>query len=224
MAGKVAGKGRVALLLLALFAASALVIALNPPPPPKPLQPPSGSSAQLQLTEQEKSEALSIALKDPNVGSVLRGVNWTLALAGPWTENGEKVGAVLLIRVSEAAWVSGTFRELGGSPYRASLWLGSLHVFVNLKEGKVAAASPGMARALRDPPVLDDRVEKARGVALAWVRGSRSAYLNGVFYTEEFPEGLAFFRVEGEQGESLVAVSMARMRVEERYSGRVAGG
>ncbi|MEM0495198.1 MAG: hypothetical protein QXU72_08070 [Thermofilum sp.] len=42
-----AGKGRVALLLLALFAASALVIALNPPLPPKPLQPPSGSSAQL---------------------------------------------------------------------------------------------------------------------------------------------------------------------------------
>ncbi|MEM0267579.1 MAG: hypothetical protein QXV98_03060 [Thermofilaceae archaeon] len=45
-----------------------------------------------------------------------------------------------------------------------------------------------------------------------------------MFYTEEFPEGLAFFHVEGEQGESLVAVSMARMRVEERYSGRVAGG
>lgn len=215
-------RGRSLLLLLVFLAASVFVIALNPPLPPKPLQPLFGSSASLQLTEQERSEALSIALRDPNVRGLLRGVNWTLDLAGPWTENGEKVGAVLLIRLSEAAWVSGVFRELGGNVYRASLWLGSLHVFVNLKEGKVAAVSPGMAKATRDPSALEARVEEARRVALEWVSGGRSAYLNAVFYTEEFPEGLAFFRVEGEQGESFVAVNVATMRVEGRYSGRVA--
>lgn len=187
------------------------------PPPPQALR--QSANPGTLLSEDEVREALSLTMQDAELRNILASANWSLAEAGAWYVDGEKVGATLLIRINEPVWASGTFRDVGGKVYKASLWLGSLHILVNLREGRVAAASPGMARAPADPPVASEEVEKARRVALAWVHGSKAAYLNAIFYTGEFQSGLAVFRVERVDGENLVAVNLATMTVEERYTG-----
>ncbi|MEZ0346863.1 MAG: hypothetical protein ABWK01_09945 [Infirmifilum sp.] len=209
---------------LVLVSALFLLIALSPPPRPTPQGGPASQPPVLTLGENEKEVALQIALRDERIQGLLRGANWTLVESGPWTSNGELIGAVLLIRLSSPRWVSGSFAELGGNPYRADLWLGSLHVFVNFKEGRVVALSPGVARAPHDPPLRDKTVETARGVALSRVPGASAAILNAIFYTERFPRGLALFVTVDGKGESLVAVDLARMSVVENYSGPVIRG
>jgi len=186
---------------------------------PSPLTTPGESSAPPQLTEDQRREAISVVLSDPFVGSILSKSNWTLVGLGAWVESGRVVGAALLVRLEEPAWVSGTFRELGGRSYRAKLWVGSLRVLVDLSARRVAAVSPGMARPPADPPeaVVDEAV---RAVA-AQKLGARPV-LAGVFYTDEHPAGLAFFAATVKGKESVVAVDVARGVVVEKYSGEVA--
>ena len=124
----------------------------------------------------------------------------------------------MLVKLEEPAWVSGTFRDLGGRSYRAKLWMGSLHVLVDLSARRVAAVSPGMARPPAEPPeaVVDEAVR-----AVAERRLGARPVLAGVFYTDEHPAGLAFFTATVRGRESIVAVDVARRVVVDRYSGEV---
>ena len=185
---------------------------------PSPLTAPGGGSAPPQLTEDQKREALSVALSDPLVGSILAGSNWTLVEMGAWVESGRLMGAALLIRLERPVWASGDFRDLGGRSYRAKLWVGSLHVLVDLSARRVVAVSPGMARPPADPP--ETAVDEAVRAVAAQRLGARPV-LAGLFYTDEYPAGLAFFTATVGGRERIIAVDVARRVTVDKYSGEV---
>jgi hypothetical protein len=170
------------------------------------------------LNEEQKREAISVTLSDPLVGNILAKSNWTLFEAGPWTESGRIVGAIMLIRLERPVWVSGEFKDIGGKNYRAKLWVGNLHVLVDLSARRVVAVSPGMARPPEDPPEAET-YEALRAVAEKKL-GTRPL-LAGLFYTDEYPAGLAFFMATVGDRERIVAVDVARGIVVDKYSGEV---
>jgi hypothetical protein len=171
-----------------------------------------------KLNEEQKREAISVALSDPLVGKILARSNWTLFEAGPWVESGRIVGVAMLIRLERPVWVSGEFKDIGGKNYRAKLWVGNLHVLVDLSARRVVAISPGMARPPADPP--DAATYEALRAVAAEKLGTRPV-LTGLFYTDEYPAGLAFFTATVGDRERIVAVDVARRIVVEKYTGEV---
>ncbi|MGC9108199.1 MAG: hypothetical protein ACP5IE_08455 [Infirmifilum sp.] len=173
------------------------------------------------LSEDEKKAALSVVFQHPLLAKILSGNNWSLVEAGPWTQNGELVGATLLIRLNEPVWVEGSFSDFDGKSYRAALWIGSLHVLVDLRGRKVEAISPGMTIPPQYSEPLLPGLEKARQVVANRVPTAQSIVFNGVFYTDKYPTGLAFFYVKDMKGEYFIAVNLATMSVEDKYTAPV---
>jgi hypothetical protein len=45
--------------------------------------------------------------------------------------------------------------------------------------------------------------------------------LNAVYYTDEYPQGIAFFNIRSDQGEAFVAIDIDKMVVVEQYTSSV---
>jgi hypothetical protein len=180
------------------------------------------------LTEEEKATAMHIIESDTHIGGILQGVDWHVELIGPLTTGLQKVGVGVLIKFDEAVWMEDTFYILDYS-YAAKLWVGSMHISVDLRDGKIVQFSPaGMARAPITSPTTGPITSEERAAAveialshpLAKALGEDvEAYLNAVYYyNDDYPHGIAFFNMRSEQGEAMVAIDLDKMVVVEQYT------
>ena len=183
------------------------------------------------LTEEEKATAMRIIESDAHIGGILQGVDWHVELIGPMTIGLQKVGVALLIKFDEAVWMEDTFYNFDYS-YAAKLWVSSMHISVDLRDGRIVGFSPaGMARAPITSPITGPITSEERATAveialshpLAKALGENvEAYLNAVYYyNDDYPQGIAFFNMRSEQGEAFVAIDLDKMVVVEQYTGEV---
>jgi hypothetical protein len=184
------------------------------------------------LTEEEKATALHIIESDAHVGGILQNLDWHVTLIGPMTQGNQKIGAAVLITFDGAVWMEDTFYNLSGSSsYAAKLWVGSMHILIDLRDGRIVGFAPtGMAKAPITSPITSSITSEERAAA-AEISLSTSvakalgedveAYLNAVYYTDDYPQGVAFFNVRSDQGEAFVAIDLDKMVVVEQYTSRV---
>jgi hypothetical protein len=180
------------------------------------------------LTEEEKATAMRIIESDAHIGGILQGVDWHVELIGPMTTGLQKVGVALLIKFDEAVWMDDTFYNFDYS-YAAKLWVGSMHISVDLRDGRIVGFSPaGMARAPTTSPITSEECAAAAEIALSHPLSKAlgedvEAYLNAVYYyADQYPQGIAFFNMRSEQGEAMIAIDLDEMVVVEQYTSGVA--
>jgi hypothetical protein len=184
--------------------------------------------SDLTLTEEEKATAMYIIESDAHIGGILQGVDWHVELIGPMTTGLQKVGVALLIKFDEAVWMDDTFYNFDYS-YAAKLWVSSMHIFVDLRDGRIVGFSPaGMARAPITSPITSEECAAAAEIALSHPLSKAlgedvEAYLNAVYYyADQYPQGIAFFNMRSEQGEAMIAIDLDEMVVVEQYTSGVA--
>ena len=184
------------------------------------------------LTEEEEAAAMHIIESDAHVGEILKGTDWHVKLIGPMTQGNQKIGATILIKFDEAVWMEDTFYNFDYS-YVAKLWVCSMHISVDLRDGRIVGFSPaGMARAPITSPITGPITSEERATAveialshpLSKALGENvEAYLNAVYYyNDDYPQGIAFFNMRSEQGEAFVAIDLDKMVIVEQYTVRVA--
>ena len=185
------------------------------------------------LTEEEKATAMHIIESDAHVGGILQNLDWHVKLIGPMTQGNQKIGAAVLITFDGAVWMEDTFSTYypSGYSYAAKLWVGSMHILVDLRDGRIAGFSPtGMGRAPITSPITSSITSEERAAAaeislstpVARALGENvEAYLNAVYYTDEYPQGIAFFNIRSDQGEAFVAIDIDKMVVAEQYTSSV---
>jgi hypothetical protein len=185
------------------------------------------------LTEEEKTAAMHIIESDAHVGGILQNLDWHVTLIGPMTQGNQKIGAAVLITFDGAVWMEDTFSTYypSGYSYAAKLWVGSMHILVDLRDGRIAGFAPtGMGRAPITSPITSSITSEERAAAaeislstpVARALGENvEAYLNAVYYTDDYPQGIAFFNVRSDQGEAFVAIDLDKMMVAEQYTSRV---
>jgi len=227
-----------ALVMLALTFSVTLVVGavapilLVPPeqPRPKPNDSPVVEAVTVpDLTEAEKETVMNIIKSDVNVSRILEKGNWTAPLMGPWTNGTERLGAVALIKFNGSVWVEGTFYDpFSGISYTEKLWAGNVQVFVDLRANRVVGLELGMGRSEDKAPITDEKLVVAERIAmnhtLVKTLGQNiESYLTAVYYTPDYPYGIAFFSMRSNQGEVLVAVDLDKMVVVEKYTSRVMG-
>jgi hypothetical protein len=187
--------------------------------------------SDLTLTEEEKATAMYIIESDAHIGGILQGVDWHVELIGPMTIGLQKVGVALLIMFDEAVWMEDTFYNFDYS-YVAKLWVCSMHISVDLRDGRIVGFSPaGMARAPITSPITGPITSEERATAveialshpLSKALGENvEAYLNAVYYyNDDYPQGIAFFNMRSEQGEAFVAIDLDKMVIVEQYTSRI---
>jgi hypothetical protein len=189
--------------------------------------------SDLTLTEEEKATAMHIIESDAHIGGILQGVDWHVTLIGPMTQGNQKIGAAVLITFDGAVWMEDTFSTYypSGYSYAAKLWVGSMHILVDLRDGRIVGFSPtGMGRAPITSPITSSITSEERVAAaeislstpVAKALGENvEAYLNAVYYTDEYPQGIAFFNIRSDQGEAFVAIDIDKMVVAEQYTSSV---
>ena len=161
----------VAVIVLALtFAASLVVVAALqirvgpgptwPPPPPKPgtvIDDTVGGEVPTmpELTEEEKERFMRIIMSNDSVRRILDKGNWAIleGQIGVWTEGFEKIGAFAYFKFDSAVWVEGTFNMPSAVPYTAGLWVGGLHVFVDLRTNSTVGLEPSTAFPITGFPI-----------------------------------------------------------------------
>ncbi|MFB0502830.1 MAG: hypothetical protein ACETWE_03265 [Candidatus Bathyarchaeia archaeon] len=163
-------KRMVAVIVLALtFAASLVVVAALqirvgpgptwPPPPPKPgtvIDDTVGEVPTMpELTEEEKERFMRIIMSNDSVRRILDKGNWAIleGRIGVWTEGFEKIGAFAYFKFDSAVWVEGTFNMPSAVPYTAGLWVGGLHVFVDLRTNSTVGLEPSTAFPITGFPI-----------------------------------------------------------------------
>ena len=205
-------------------------IAPSPPEAPDVVSNTTGGGqgvSDFTLTEEEKATAMRIIESDAHIGGILQGVDWHVELIGPLTTGLQKVGVAILITFDEAVWMEDTFYNFDYS-YDAKLWVGSMHILVDLRDGRIVGFSPtGMARAPITSPITNEECAAAAEIALSHPLAKAlgedvEAYLNAVYYyTDQYPQGIAFFNIRSEQGEAMVAIDLDKMVVVEQYTSGV---
>lgn len=237
-------KRMVAVIVLALtFAASLVVVAALqirlgpivgpwPPPPPKPgtvIDDTVGGEVPTmpELTEEEKERFMSIIMSNDSVRRILDKGNWTIleGQIGVWTEGFEKIGAFAYFKFDSAVWVEGTFNMPSAVPYTARLWVGGLHVFVDLRTNSTVGLEPGMGKAMDKVP-LDEELAAAERIALNHTLVKSlgediESHLSAVYYIPDYPKGMAVFDVRSDREEVMVTVDLEKMVVVEKYTVRV---
>jgi len=182
-----------------------------------------GTQIVPDLTEEEKAAVMQIMESDARLSGILQKTDWQVKLIGPWTEGGQRVGAGVLIMFDTAVWMQDTFyNPSSGRSYTAELWVGSIDVRVDLRDGSIAGILPNMGKA---PITSDDHAaaaELALNHPLAEALGENvEAYLTAVYHTADYPHGIAFFHIRSDQGEAFVAIDLDKMVVVEQYTGVV---
>jgi hypothetical protein len=183
------------------------------------------------LSREEESKALDIITNDSQICMILKKGYWEILNSGPWFEGKEKAGVLLYIRFNESVWVEGTFiNPFNNKSYHARMWVGGMHVLVDLKTNKVLGVDLGMGRPPQGAPKINESEKLAlaeriaRKRALAESLGSNvTSYLASVYYTNDYPYGIAFFCLCSSQGEAIVAVDLGKMEVVEKYTAIVRG-
>ncbi|QOJ78772.1 hypothetical protein IG193_08490 [Infirmifilum lucidum] len=225
---------RVLAIVLGVVASLAIVFAavslkapqqpVPPPPPPTPVSYAQGGQPPAQLDSSELSKALEVAQRDPVLSQVLGKTSWRVLHSGPVVQGGARVGAVLVLSLSEPVKLSGEFTLMNGEKVRAHLWTQTITVKVNFASGTVEAIDPSLAK----PP---SDVVSAEWVAPAKARCSSfvsslgvkplKVTLAAVYETGKYPGGLAVFQIEFEGGEYVVSYDVARGVVVREASGPV---
>ncbi|AIC15435.1 hypothetical protein [Nitrososphaera viennensis] len=177
------------------------------------------------LTDEEKSRVLEIAKNDPRVKAILDHSSWQALLIGPWTDEGVQKGGVVLIRLDKAVWAEGEFGVPGAKAYRASLWVGNLHVNVDLQKNVVVGVEPGIGKPSGPTPtneIIDNAKAVAKSRAVAELNNTNvEAKLLAVYYNSEFPKGAAMFVITSEQGDEMATgVDLSQNQIIEKYTVR----
>jgi hypothetical protein len=191
-----------------------------------------GMQTALDLTEEEKATVMHIIESDAHIGEILQGVDWHVKLILPMTEGLQKIGAAVLIKFDEAVWMEDTFSTYYPSEYSyvAKLWVGSLHISVDLGDSRIVGLTPGMGRApitssIKSPITSEEHaaaVEISLSHPVAKALGENvEAYLTAVYYIDEYTGGMAFFNMRSEQGEAMVAIDLDKMVAAEQYTARI---
>ncbi len=177
------------------------------------------------LTEEQKQQVLEIATNNPRIKAILNSGNWQPLMIGPWTEGDELRGGVALIRLDKAVWSQGQFGIPGKEPYSANLWIGNIHVYVDLQRNSVVGIEPGVGRPSGEAPT-NEGIERARAIALSRAtadlnRSDIEARLLAVYHTSEFPGGAAIFGITSNQGDEMgIGIDMSHDTVIERFTAR----
>jgi len=93
-----------------------------------------------------------------------------------------------------------------------------MHVFVDLSTNRVVGLDLGVGRSKAKAPITDEKLVVAERIALnhtlvkALVENTES-YLTAIYYTPDYPSGIAFFSIRSNQGEVMVAVDLDKMVV-----------
>jgi len=230
----------VAVIVLATFEASLVVVAALqirvgpgptwPPPPPKPgtvIDDTVGGEVPTmpELTEEEKERFMRIIMRNDSVRRILEKGNWTIleGQIGVRTEGFEKIGAFAYFKSDSAVWVEGTFNMPSAVPYTARLWVGGLHVFVDLRTNRTVGLEPGMGRAMDKVPLDEELAAAAERIALnhTLVKSlgeNIESHLNAVYYIPEYPRGMAVFNIRSDREEVMVTIDLDKMVVVEKYT------
>jgi hypothetical protein len=170
---------------------------------------------------------LIIIKEDSQVKEILEKTTWQVLHIGPSTKGSQGRGAIALIRLDKPVWVEGTYyNPFAGRTLTVKMWVGSLHVIVDLSTNQVIGLDLGMGKAVERTPVQDEKLAAAERIA----RGHRlvqslgqnvESYLTAVYYTADYPQGLAIFSIRSTRGEVLVAVDLGTMAVVEKYTVKV---
>lgn len=177
------------------------------------------------LTQEQKQKVLETAKNDPRIKPILDAATWQPLLVGPWTEDDQLLGGVVLIRLDKAVWSQGEFGIPGAESYRASMWIGNMHVYVDLQKNTVVGIEPGVGRPAGQTPT-DQSIEDAKMVALTRAiqeldRTDLEAKLLAVYHNSEFPRGAAFFAIVSDQGDEMaVGIDMTQNAVIEKYTAK----
>jgi hypothetical protein len=96
-----------------------------------------------------------------------------------------------------------------------------MHISVDLRDGRIIGFSPNMGI----PPIAREEYAAEAEIALshplAKALGENvEAYLNAVYYTDEYPRGIVFFYMRSDQGEAFVAIDLDKAAVVEQYTVR----
>ena len=205
-----------------------------PGPPEAPdFTPGSPEAPDFALTEEEKATALHIIESDAHLREILQNADWHVKLIGPITEGLQKIGVSVFITFDRAVWMEDTFSTYypSGYSYVAKLWVGSMDIFVDLGDGRIVGLTPNMGRAPITSPITSSitseehaaAVEIALSHPLAKALGENvEAYLNAVYYYDDYPQGIAFFNMRSDKGEAFVAIGLDKMVIVEQHTGEVA--
>jgi hypothetical protein len=185
--------------------------------------------SDLTLTEEEKAAAMHIIESDAHVGEILKGVDWHVKLIGPMTQGDQKIGAAAIIKFDGAVWMEDTFSPYypSGYSYVAKLWVRNMFVYVDLRDSKIVGLTPNMGRApitssITSPITSEERAAAAEislSHPLAKALGENvEAYLNAVYYIDDYPKGIVLFNVRSELGEAFIAIDLDKMVVAEQYT------
>ena len=198
------------------------------PPRPKPANDTVGGEVQTmpELTEEEKERFINIIMSNDSVRRILDKANWTIRHMGPRTEGEERLGALIVF--DTAVWVEGTFNMPSAIPYTAKLWVGNLHVFVDLGTNSTVGLEPGIGKAMDKVP-LDEELAAAEKIALNHTLVKSlgediESYLNAVYYIPEYIKGMAIFSIRSDREEVMVTIDLDKMVVVEKHTVRVAPG
>lgn len=199
------------------------------PSPPEASVPASETTGGTQtvsyLTEEEKATAMHIIESDAHVGAILQNVDWHVKFIGPMTEGQQKIGAAVLITFDEAVWMEDTFSPYypSGYSYAAKLWVGSMFISVDLGDGMIVGLTPNMGRAPIKSAITSEEHSAAVEISLSHplakdLGENVEAYLTAVYYTDDYPQGMAFLNMRSDQGEAIVAIDLDKMVVVEQYT------
>ncbi|MEM0494368.1 MAG: hypothetical protein QXU72_03735 [Thermofilum sp.] len=220
-----------AVILLVFSIAPSSAVSIPLPVKPKPLEAGGVESGAVgrMITGEEARRALEIVSGSERIRGLIGNVGWKPLEEVLYNQivYGSEVTVVILL--SEPVWVE--IEEYPAKPRGravAKMWTESMQVVVDLEKGEVTRIHPGVGRAERDPVLRDDRevekVQRAKEIALGYepvkqLKPSKRIVLLAIYYTGEYPEGAAFFRVFDNELEVLVGVDLAGMRILQERSG-----
>lgn len=177
------------------------------------------------LTTEEKNKIMDIIKGDPQLKGILSGSAWQVLHISPWSDGTEQKGGVALIQFDKAVWAEGEFKVPGAQPYRASLWAGNMHVFVDLKSNTIAGKTPGVVMPSGQVPADKEPTEAkatAKARAIEELKNNNiEAKLLAVYNNAEYPRGLALFLITSEQGDEMtVGVDLDQNKAVEKFTAR----
>ncbi|MEM0308570.1 MAG: hypothetical protein QXO64_06470 [Thermofilaceae archaeon] len=231
---------------VALLAAVAILLAISlalvkragdgahaVPPPAEPVKPEpvggvEGAVGGRAITSDEALRALEIVGGSERVRGLIGSVGWRPLEEVLYNQLVYDGRVTVVLVLDEPVWVEvEEFWEPGGRVL-AKMWTESIHLVVDLEKGEVVSVHPSVGRPDRDPVLNDDveaeKVWRAKEVALGYepvglLKPERRVVLLAIYYTDDYPEGAAFFRVFDDEREVLVGVNLASMEILRERSG-----
>lgn len=181
-----------------------------------------------QLKDEEKSRIRTIIEQDEYLNKLLKQGNWRIADLSTWSQDSQRIGGTALILFEKSIWFDNSYYNIfTRDVQKVAIWTGSIKVFVDLREDKVAGLDVGLGRPGEAVPaavqpearkVAHERAKKEFG-------NNIETTLLGTFYSiAEHPKGLAVFLVTQERKDRMiVTVDLDSMSIDEKRITKMVG-